>query len=151
MTTAVLTLINIVFAGLLAGEEFAICYGIRVPMASLDRQPNIQLRQALIRRLRVFVPILFGLALLSGVAVTVHAGWDLKFSLRCGGLFALLTFITVTLVGTVPINKAALTWNSADPPQDWQLVIKTWEKLDTWRTWSAIAAFLLFLAAVITG
>ncbi|MGF7181840.1 anthrone oxygenase family protein [Tunturiibacter psychrotolerans] len=66
---------------------------------------------------------------------------------RCAGLFALLVFISITLGGTVPINQAALTWNAAEPPEGWQAMINRWERLDTARTWAAIAAFLFFLAA----
>ena len=54
-TIAIIGFVNLLCVGLLAGEEFAICYGVRVPLASLDDQPHIQLRQALIYRLRVLV------------------------------------------------------------------------------------------------
>jgi hypothetical protein len=47
---------SVLFAGLLAGEEFVIRYGVRGPLASLDDQPHILLRRALIRPLRVIVP-----------------------------------------------------------------------------------------------
>jgi uncharacterized membrane protein len=141
-------LINLFFVGLLAGEEFTIRYGVRSPVASLADQPHILLRQALIRRLRILVPAVFGLAFLSGVAVTVMFGFDYGFGFRCAGLLALLTFITITLSGTVPINQATLTWNPAAPPDNWGTLIKRWEQLDTARCWAAMAAFALFLTAM---
>jgi hypothetical protein len=61
----------------------------------------------------------------------------------------LLAFISITLGGTVPINQAILTWDVAAPPKDWQTLVKRWERLDTARTWGAVSAFCLFLAAVV--
>ena len=140
--------INLFFIGLLAGEEFVIRYGVRAPVATLDELPQIQLRQALIRRLRILVPIVFGATILSGIAVTVLDGLDMGFGFRFAGLVALVTFITVTLMGTVPINEAALTWDPAAPPKNWRELINRWERLDTARSWAAVAAFALFLAAM---
>ena len=137
-------IINLFFAGLLAGEEFVIRYGVRGPLASLEQQTHIQLRQSLIRTLRILVPIIFGLAILSGIAAIILNGFDNGFGLRCAGLLALVTFITVTLTGTVPINEAALAWNPSAPPENWRALINRWEQLDTVRTWLAIVAFALF-------
>jgi hypothetical protein len=147
-TTAILGFVNLLCVGILAGEEFTICYGVRAPVASLDDGPHIRLRQALINRLRVLVPVIFALTALSGIAVTIVNGFGQGFAFRCAGLLALFTFIVLTLGGTVPINEAALTWNPAAPPTNWRALVKRWERLDTARCWLAVAAFALFLAAI---
>ena len=141
-------LVNLLCAGILAGEEFAICYGVRAPLSSLEEGPHIQLRQALIYRLRILVPAILALTLCSGIAVTAASGFGQGFALRCAGLLALLIFIGLTLGGTVPINQSALTWNPAAPPANWRALIQRWERLDTARCWLAVAAFALFLTAV---
>jgi uncharacterized membrane protein len=145
----VLEFINLLCAGVLAGEEFVIRYGVRAPVASLDDRPHLQLRQALIRTLRVLVPAVFGLTVVSGIAVTVLGGPGRALGVRCAGLLALLAFISITLAGTVPINQAVLTWSVATPPRDWHTLVKRWERLDTARTWAAVSAFCLFLAPVV--
>jgi uncharacterized membrane protein len=147
MLLEVLGFVNLLCAGLLAGEEFVVGYGIRGPVATIDPQPQIQLRQALIRRLRVLVPAIFGMALISGIAVTLLEGMRPGLVFRCAGLLALIVFISITLAGTVPINQAILTWKLAEPPEGWRAMINRWERLDTARTWAAVAAFGLFLAA----
>ena len=149
MLVNVLAFLNVLCAGVLAGEEFVIRYGVRAPVASLEDRPHLQLRQALIRTLRVLVPAVFGLTTLSGIAVTALGGSGLGLGLRCAGLVALVAFISITLGGTVPINQAILTWDVASPPKDWQALVRRWERLDTIRTWAAISAFGLFLAAVV--
>src|SRR5690242_2797845 len=144
----VVGLVNLFCVGLLAGEEFVIRYGVRAPVAGLDTQAQIRLRQALIRRLRILVPLVFASALLSGVAVTILAGFDQGVGFRGAGLLALLTFIAITLGGTVPINKAALTWEAGAPPANWRALMQRWERLDTARTWAALAAFGCLLTAM---
>ena len=49
----VLDFVNLFFAGMLAGIEFVIHYGLRGPSEMLDDHAQLQLRQALVLRLRV--------------------------------------------------------------------------------------------------
>jgi hypothetical protein len=139
--------VNLLFAGLLAGEEFVIRYGVRGPVATLDVRPQIQLRQALIRKLRILVPIMFGLALVSAVMATIQAG--AAQGARYAGIVSLLVFICVTLFGTVPINAAALEWNANSPPENWRAMMQRWEHLDSVRTWAAVLALMFFLASTV--
>jgi uncharacterized membrane protein len=148
MLSEALGFANVLGAGLLAGEEMTIRYGVRAPIADLDERPQILLRQSLIRNMRVKVPMLFLLTLASGAAAVALGGLDMPAALRAAGLLALLIFIAVTLLGTVPINKAALGWNAATPPGDWRARIARWERLDSVRTWAALAAFALCLTAM---
>jgi uncharacterized membrane protein len=138
----------VLFGGLLAGEELVIRYGVRGPLATLDDQPHILLRQALIRTLRVVVPSIYVLALLSAAIATAFDGFDAGIALRCAGIVFLVAWIAVTLGGTVPINAAALEWSAAAPPASWRTQIDRWERLDTVRTWAAVAAFALFIVGL---
>jgi len=52
----ILDFVNLFFAGLLAGIEFVIHYGFRAPVEVLDERAQLQLRQAMVLRLRVLVP-----------------------------------------------------------------------------------------------
>jgi uncharacterized membrane protein len=139
---------SVLFAGLLAGEEFAIRYGVRGPLASLDDRPHILLRQALILPLRVLVPAVYLATLVSAGAATVLDGIDSGLALRGVGLGVLLVWIAVTLGGTVPINAAALDWDANAPPADWRAQVDRWEHLNTVRTWAAVTAFALLLTAL---
>jgi uncharacterized membrane protein len=139
---------SVLFAGLLAGEEFVIRYGVRSPLATLNDQPHILLRQALIRPLRILVPSIYAATLISAAAATALDGIGSGLALRCSGLAALLVWIAVTLGGTVPINAAVLDWNATAPPADWRAQIERWEQLDTVRTWAAVIAFALLLTGL---
>jgi hypothetical protein len=138
-----LEFVNLFCAGILAGIEFVVRFGLRGSIPVLAEQPQIQLRQALIRRLRVVVPAVYGLTALSAIAVTILAGTGFRYA----GLFAVLGWTLVTFVGTVPINKATLTWRLDAPPADWRALVRRWERLDTARWWAAALVFALFLTA----
>ena len=134
-------------AGILAGEELVIRFGIRGPLASLEQRPHILLRQGLIRRLMVLVPAIYFPTLLLGMATTLLRGLGPGFLLRGAAVVALLVWLVATLGGTAPINQAVRRWDPAAPPADWLDVIRRWERLDTVRAGAATAAFALFLLA----
>ena len=75
----VLDFVNLFFAGMLAGIEFVIHYGLRGPSEILDEQSQLQLRQALVMRLRVLVPAFFVPAAVLGIALTVLGVAHLAF------------------------------------------------------------------------
>jgi uncharacterized membrane protein len=145
----VLGFINVFGAGLLAGEEFVIRYGVRGPLGRLDQESHIRMRQGLIRTLRVLVPAILVPTLLSAVAVTVADGAGGGLAFRCAAILALLAWVAVTLRGTVPINEAALDWDPVAPPGNWRALVDRWEDLNSVRAWLAMGAFALLLAALL--
>ena len=144
----VLDFVNLFFAGILAGIEIVIHYGLRAPAEVLDEQSQIQLRQALILRLRVLVPAFFVPMAVSGVAITVLNGVDSGFGFRCAGMLAVLTWLLVRVIGTVRINAATLAWDPGAPPKNWRALVSQSERFHIVGTWAAVAAFALFLTAV---
>jgi uncharacterized membrane protein len=148
MAHIILEFINLFCTGIFAGMEFVVCFGVRGPLNILDDQPHIQIRQALIMRLRVLVPAVFVLTAISGVTVAVLEFTAPGFVFRCAGVLAVLTWTLATFGGTVPINEAVLTWQPDAPPENWKAVVKRWERLDLVRTWAALAAFACVLTAV---
>jgi Domain of unknown function (DUF1772) len=147
MIHAIIVFLNLFFAGVLAGEEFVICYGVRTVVAVLDQQPQIQLRHALIRKLRALVPAIFVLTALSGVAAMSLDGTGVGLRLRCLSALALLIWVATTLFGTVPINKDTLTWRPDAPPNNWRVLVDRWERFDMARCWAAITSFAFLVAA----
>jgi uncharacterized membrane protein len=136
-----LALASICTTGLLAGEEFVIRFGVRGPLARLGDEAHITMRQGLIRSLRVLVPIIFGASLLSGIGATALHWSDDSRPWHLASVALLLTFMLLTLLGTVPINKAASDWDPRNPPPRWKEAIHRWETLDSVRTVLAICAF----------
>ncbi len=147
MSEMALAYATLFFLGLLAGIEFLVMFGLRGPLKVLPPEPQIVMRQALVRRLRIVVPLVAMTAVVLSVAMAVH-DWTL---LRGGGLGCVAVWMLATFFGTVPINKALLGWDAVAPPADWRAKIRQWEGLDTVRMFTALGAFGLFLAAALAG
>ena len=87
----ILEVVNVFFAGILAGMEFVIHYGLRAPAEVLDERAQLQLRQAMVLRLRVLVPAFFVPTAVSGIAVTIIDGATPGLWLRCVAVLAVLS------------------------------------------------------------
>jgi len=148
MTLFVLQVVSLFFTGLLAGAELVMRYGIRGPLASLDQRPHILLRQALVRRLRILIPGILVPSVVSGIAVAVLGRAMVGAEFRWAAVLALATFLTVTLGGTVPINKSVPAWQPDAPPADWLEIVHRWERLNTVRCWALVTAFACLLTAL---
>src|SRR5207244_10861539 len=123
----VLDFVNLFFAGMLAGIEFVIHYGLRGPSEILDEHSQLQLRQALVMRLRVLVPAFFAPTAVLGIALTALNAGTHGFWFWCAAVLAVGTWILLRVVGTVPINIAtADSQLSAPPTSSTALVRPAW-------------------------
>ncbi len=145
MSLTLLVFFNLFVAGILAGTEFIVRFGVRAPLNVLEDGPQITLRQALVRTMRIPVPIVFLLTLVSGIVLVAQDHSAPGVIVRGAALAMIVVWMIATFTGTVPINKALLAWQADAPPPDWRLRIRRWERLDTVRAFSALTAFALFL------
>ena len=144
----VLPAVGLLFAGILAGEEFIVRYGVHPALSHLPDRAHILARQALVRRLRVVVPIVMIPTVLISIAVLVVGGSTAGLGFRWAGVVALIAFILLSFLGTVPINIQVNDWSVDEPPANWRRTIRRWEQIDLFRSSAAIAAFICFTAAV---
>jgi hypothetical protein len=149
--TAVLHCINLFFGGILAGMEIVIHYGLRAPAEVLSDSSQLQLRQALVLRLRVLVAVFFVPTALSGIAIAVLEGAAVGLWLRGVGLLAILVWIVIRIIGTVPINSATLTWELAIPPKDWKAQVARAERFHDVGVWAVILSYACFIAATVVS
>ena len=143
-----LSFANLFFAGMLAGIETAVHYGVGAPPQALSEQSQIQLRQLLILKLRVLVPIFFVPTLASAVALIVLDRSAPGLWLRYAALGALLLWIVIRVIRTVPINSATLTWNPAAPPQNWRCQVESAERFHVLGVWVSVIAFISVISAM---
>lgn len=139
----------VVLAGVLAGEELAVRWGLQPALDALGDRAHLEARQALIRRLRVLVPAVMlptvALSLLVLVLDRPVSVWWL------GGTGGLVAFVLASFLGTVPINIRVNDWDPAAPPADWRAVVSRWERVDVLRSSAAVAGFVLLLISVVRG
>src|SRR5437660_10279665 len=144
----VLDFVNLFFAGMLAGIEFVIHYGLRGPSEILDEHSQLQLRQALVMRLRVLVPAFFAPTAVLGIALTVLGSGTPGFWFRCAAVLAVCTWIVIRVVGTVPINTATAHWQLSAPPKTWNEVVTRAERFHRVGVCAPVPAFGFALRAV---
>ncbi|KQO95798.1 anthrone oxygenase family protein [Leifsonia sp. Leaf264] len=148
MEFPLLEVIGLVLVGLLAGEEFIVRWGVQPALAALDDNATILARVALVRRLRVVVPVIMVPTVLVGIAVLIVGGTGDGFGWRIAGVVALVAFVLFSFLGTVPINIKVIDWDADNPPDDWAAVIKRWEVIDVFRSSAAVIAFACFVVAL---
>lgn len=146
---SVLLVVQLVLVGLLAGEEFVVRWGVQPAMATLPDQVHLRTRIALVKSLKVVVPILMVPAVLTSVAVLVLSGADDGLGWRIAAMVALVVFVLASFLGTVPINIRVNDWDPEHPPADWKRVVLRWERIDVLRSTAAGVAFVLFVVALV--
>jgi len=145
----VLLVVHLVLVGVLAGEEFIVRWGVQPAIAALPDDAHVRTRIALVRSLKVVVPIVMVPAVLASVAVLVTAGGGEGLGWRIAAMAALVVFVLASFLGTVPINIGVNDWDPADPPADWKDVVRRWERIDVLRSSAAAVAFVLFTIALV--
>jgi hypothetical protein len=143
-----LDLVTVFFAGMLAGIEFVIHYGVREPAEQLPEHAQLQLRKALVLRLRVLVPAFFAPVAILGLVLTFLNTTAPGFVFRCVAVGALFIWIAIRVVGTVPINSATVDWQLDAPPKDWKAQVTRAERFHSVGVWAAVLSFGFFLIAM---
>ncbi len=146
MHLSLAVLVGLTFLGLLAGAELAVHHGIGAPPAALPQQAQLLLRQAQVRRLRVLMPALFFPSFLFAVGDLAWAIHRQPLWPRCLAVAALLVWIVLRIVRTVPVNSATLEWNPEAPPADWRDRVARSERSHVVAAWATVMAFVLLLA-----
>jgi hypothetical protein len=137
---AAVEVLSVVLAGLLAGEELIVRWGVQPALRSLGDHAHVEARVALVRSLRIAVPILMLPTVVAAVAVLVVD----PSTVRWAGAILLLAFLLFSFLGTVPINMKVIDWRPEAPPADWRATVRRWERIDVFRSSAAVLAFICF-------
>lgn len=138
------------FAGTLSGIEIATHYGFSECVDGLSERAQLQLRQALVRRLRVMVPsFFFPTFVLTGISAFANYQ-EPMFALRLIAVLGYLVWIYARVVATVKINSATLEWNIDSPPVSWLDLVRRAERFHIASAWSTTVSFasLILVCAI---
>ena len=142
MGTTVLQAAGVILAGILAGEEFIVRYGVQPALGNLDDRTHVAARVALVRILGIVVPVLWVSTAAVAAVVLITSGGQNGAGWRWAGLAVLTVFMLV------PINVKVVDWQPNQPPAGWRAVVHRWQRRDTLRTTGAIVAFACFVIAL---
>lgn len=152
MILIILRYLLLIGLGLLTGLEFCSTYCVHPAFLNLEPTAYIPVRQALDK---TFTPIVASLIFTSGILLfanlfTVKKKMSLEFFLYLTAFILFQIGIIITIKGTVPINIAIDKMNPMFPPIDLNEMREKWNVLNTYRTWSSLAGFSLYSAAIFT-
>jgi uncharacterized membrane protein len=139
--------VALLLTGVLAGVELAVRWGVRPALMRLDDHAHLQARQALVRRLRVLVPVLMAATVATCGAALLSAPTGPGAPPRWAGTALLAVFVLLSALGTVPLNIQVDGWSPDSPPAMWKATVRRWARLDTLRSSAALLTFGCFLAA----
>ncbi|WP_223694798.1 DUF1772 domain-containing protein [Leifsonia poae] len=148
MGIVIIEAVALVLAGLLAGEELIVRYGVQPALTALEDRAHILARVALVKRLKVVVPIIMVPTVLAAAATLITAGTGDGLLWRWAGMAALVAFVLFSFLGTVPINMKVNDWDADAPPADWKAVVRRWQTIDVFRSSAAIVTFVCFTVAL---
>ncbi|GLY96614.1 anthrone oxygenase family protein [Actinoplanes sp. NBRC 103695] len=140
---AVLQVLSVVLAGLLAGEELIVRWGVQPALRTLGDRAHVEARVALVRTLRIAVPMLMLPTVIAAAAVLITDATTVRWA----GAALLAAFLLFSFLGTVPINMKVIDWHADNPPADWRATVRRWERIDVFRSSAAVLAFICFAIA----
>ena len=141
---------NLLFAGVLAGCEIGIHYGVGSPPLIIGDTASLQVRQAAGRRLRILIPGLFLPTAITAVMITIREGAAPYARLRWMALLCLAVWIGTRAFVTVPVNSAVLDWPASSPPAGWKDRIALAQRVHIIGVWATLLAFVCLLAAALS-
>ncbi|AMB58028.1 anthrone oxygenase family protein [Microterricola viridarii] len=147
MISTVVPAIGLVLAGILAGEEFIVRWGVQPALSRLSDHSHVEARIALVKRLKIVVPAIMVPTALLAVATLLVAGGGAGLAWRWAGMIALVAFLLFSFLGTVPINIKVNDWDADAPPAEWKAVVARWQAIDVYRSTAAVVAFVCFTIA----
>lgn len=145
-----LATVTVIVSGLLAGSELVVRLGVQPALSRLTPAEQIRARQALIRRIRWFTPILMlpGTALAVATAIVATASDAPAAPWAWIAVSGYVAFLLLAFLGTVPINIAIDGWDADAPPDDAARVQARWARIDVFRMSAAVIAFVASAVAL---
>jgi uncharacterized membrane protein len=138
----IISLLNIIMAGLLAGIQTGILLGYNPK--NLSVATYIEQQQNLIKALNTLMPLM-GLITIILTVVSTFSQKSSKtlFIILLVATTALIISGLVTRFGNQPINSIVMAWDKLDAPSNWMELRDKWWMFHIIRTVMSLIAFVL--------
>ena len=148
----VLTVVSIIVAGLMVGNELAIAAFVHPALDRLPDDIHLSAASSLARVLGRFMPFWYILVILLTLAMALvqwHESGHLPiWSATSAILWVLASVFSVTTL--VPINNRIASWTTGTPPADWKTLRSRWDLLHRWRVLLLTIAFAFLIVGVVS-
>ena len=134
----------------MVGNEIAVGVFVHPRLWTLGGPTHLQAVQPLARVYGAVMPFWYGATLLTSAWLTYQfhtlpasLPFQLGFAASMGWLFMIL----YTIWGLAPINSQVGKWDSTNPPVDWQVQRRLWDRRHGWRIAGLVVSFVLLVLA----
>jgi len=144
MTLHMVRFVNTFMAALVMGIVFGVWAGFNPH--NLSAVVYVEQQQNSIRNLNVLMPVLGLITIIITLlaAFLQRAQKRIMLSLVIAAFFFIATGL-ITRFGNQVINSEMITWNSLNPPADWQTIRDRWWQLHCYRTMTALIGMLVLI------
>jgi len=151
MISKAVRFVNLVLAGLLAGNEFGTKMALHPALEELSTSERIRAEQAVTRRYGAILPLWMSSTVASCVAALALSRGSRGLFPRLAGTACFAGMLLSTLLGNVPINKRTLEIDPDEDGEEFAQLRERWDRLHTLRVVLTVAGFELLVAGMPRG
>ncbi len=138
--------VNLMLAGLLAGNEFGTKVGVHPSLERLSTPERIRAEQEVTRRYAAIMPFWMSSVIISCLPVLALSRRTNAFLPTAAGTACFAGMFASTLLGNVPINNRVLEMSPETDREEFAELRRRWDRLHTLRVALNVAG-LVFLVS----
>jgi uncharacterized membrane protein len=151
MMLKVARLMNLVLAGLLAGNEFGTKVAIHPSLEKLSTPERIRAEQEVTRRYAAIMPFWMSSVIVSCLPVLALSRGMSAFRPTLAGTLCFVGMLASTLIGNMPINNRVLEMSPETDGEEFVELRERWDRLHTFRVVSNVAGLALLCVGTLRG
>src|ERR687893_2559987 len=150
MMRKVVRLVNLVLAGLLAGNELGTKVAVHPSLERLSTPERIRAAQEVTRRYAAIMPFWMSSVIVSCLPVLALSRGTSAFRPTLAGTACFAGTLVSTLIGNVPINNRVLEMSPETDGEEFVELRRRWDRLHTLRVALNVAGLGLLCAGALS-
>jgi len=142
--------VNLVLAGMLAGNEFGTWAAIHPALGKLGPAERIRAEQEVTRRYAAIMPAWMGSTVVSSVLALLFSRGKAGFRSTLFGTACFVGMLASTRVGNVPINDRVLEMDPERDQEEFARLRERWDRLHTLRVVLNVAGLGVLVAGALS-
>ena len=143
--------VNLVLAGLLAGNELGTKVALHPSLENLGARERIRAEQEVTRRYAAIMPVWMSSTVGSCLAALAFSRGSWGFAPTLLGTACFVGMLFSTLLGNVPINNRVLEMDPDRDAEEFAELRERWDRLHTLRVLLNVAGLGMLVAGALAG
>ncbi len=150
MMLEVARFVNLVLAGLLAGNEFGTKVAIHPSLERLSTPERIRAEQEVTRRYAAIMPFWMSSVIITCLPVLALSRGTSAFRPTLAGMACFVGMLASTLIGNIPINNRVLEMSPEADGEEFVELRERWDRLHSLRVVLNVAGLGLLCAGALS-